>query len=63
MDFIEDFRVGKECTQAGVGAEVDNSASIFDAREILRVCIAEDPPAERDESPRAGFCLFHVSDF
>ncbi len=58
MDFIEYFRVGQEGAEAGFGAEVDRPSVIFGAREILRIGVAEDPSAERDEPLRTGFGLF-----
>ena len=50
MDFVEDIRVGKERAEAGSGAEIDRSATVLGAREIVRIGIAEDPPAKADEA-------------
>ena len=50
MDFVEDIRVSEERAEAGVGAKVDRPAAIFDAREICRISIAEDAPAESDKA-------------
>jgi len=61
MDFVENIRVGQERAEAGLGAEVDRPAAIFSTRKILRVGIAEDPSAERDEPLRTGFDLFRSS--
>lgn len=52
MHFIEDIRIGKERTQAGLGAEIDRPASILGAGEIDRVGILEDPSAESDKARR-----------
>ncbi|HEX2993882.1 MAG TPA: hypothetical protein VHP14_03605 [Anaerolineales bacterium] len=52
MSFIEDVRVGAESVEAGLGAEIDRLAAIFEAREVSRVCLVEDPPAEGDETRR-----------
>jgi len=59
MDFVEDIRVGQECAKTGFGAEVDRPSAVFGAGKILRVGITEDPPAERDEPLRTGFCLLY----
>lgn|GEM_PF-3057237 len=53
MDFVENIRVGKERAQAGLGAEMDRPTAIFGARKVSRIRVAEDPPAEGDESLRA----------
>ena len=58
MYFVEDLRVSEERAQAGFRAEVDRPSMILGAWIILRVGIAEDPPAERDEPLRAGSGLF-----
>ena len=55
MGFIEQIGVGKERAETGFSAEVDHPAAIFDPWKILWICVAEYPPAERDESLRAGF--------
>lgn len=52
MSFIEEIRVGAEGVEAGLGAEVDRPAAIFEARKVSRVGIPEDAPAEGDETRR-----------
>jgi hypothetical protein len=49
MDFIEDIRVGEECAEAGLRAEVDGPAAVLGAREIGWISVAKNPPAEGDE--------------
>lgn len=49
MDFIEHIRVGKERSQAGLGAKQDRPSSIRYTWIVLRIGVAEDPPAEGDE--------------
>ncbi len=56
MGFVESLRVGAESIVAGLGAEIDRPAAIIQAREIRRVCVMEDPPAESDKA--RGFLLF-----
>ena len=50
MDFIEHIRVSEERAQAGLGAEIDRPATIFGARIVGRVGVAENPSAEGDEA-------------
>ena len=50
MDSIKDIWVGEERAETGFGAEIDRPAAIFDAREIGRIGITEDPSAEGDEA-------------
>ena len=50
MDFIEDIRVGEERAAASLRAEVDGPAAVLGAREIGRIRVAKDPPAESDEA-------------
>ncbi len=50
MGFIEGIRVGAECVEAGLGAEIDRPAAIFEAWKIGWVGVVEDPPAEGDEA-------------
>jgi len=50
MDFMQHIRVSQERAQAGLGAEIDSPAMIFDAWIIDRVGIAENPSAESDEA-------------
>jgi hypothetical protein len=50
MDFIEDIRVSEECAQTELGAKIDGSAVIWDAREISWVRITEFSPAQGDEA-------------
>ena len=50
MDFVEDIRVSEERAETGFGAEVDRSTTIFEAREISGIRIAEFPPAEGDKT-------------
>ncbi len=56
MRFVEEVRVGEECLEAGLGAEIDRPAAIFDSWKIGGVGIAEDPSAEGDEA--RTFVLF-----
>jgi hypothetical protein len=50
MSFVEDIRVREECVAAGLGAEIDCPAAIFDTWEICRVCLGEFSPTERYEA-------------
>ena len=50
MGFIEHIRVSKKRAEAGFGAEVDCAAAILCTREIRRVGVAKNPPAEGDEA-------------
>ena len=50
MSFIEDIRVREERLAAGLGAEIDRAAAVFDARKICRVSIAEFSSAEGHEA-------------
>jgi hypothetical protein len=52
MHFVKQIRISQKRLETGYGAEVDCSAAIFCLRKILRVCIAENPPAKRDEFMR-----------
>ena len=49
MHFIENIRVREKCTQARFGTEQDRLPAIGGAWIVLRIGIAEDPPAKRDE--------------
>ena len=55
MDFVENIRVGKECTETGLGAEQDRSSAVFSAREVSGIRFAEDTSAESDKLFGAGF--------
>lgn len=50
MSFVEDIRVREERLAAGLGAEIDHPAAVFDARKICRVSIAELSSAEGHEA-------------
>ena len=50
MDFIKHIRVSEERAEAKLGAKIDRSAAILDAREIGRVRITEFTSAEGDEA-------------
>lgn len=50
MDFVEEIRVSKERAETGFGAEIDRAAAILGAREVSRIGIAEDAPAEGDKT-------------
>lgn len=50
MDSVENVRIGQEGAKAGLGAQIDPAAPIFDAREIGRIRIAENPSTEGDEA-------------
>ena len=50
VDFVKYIRVGKECAEAGIGAEIDHPATIFGARKICGVGLPENPPAQGDET-------------
>ncbi len=56
MRFVEGIRIGAEGVEAGLGAEIDRPAAIFETREIGGVGVAEDPPAESDKA-RGGLLL------
>ena len=55
MDFVEHIRVGQERAEAGVGAEQDRPAAIFNARVIGGIGVAEDTSAEGNELFRAMY--------
>ena len=57
MNFVEYIRVGKERTEAGFGAEIDNPAAILCAWIVRRIGIAENASAEGDEAMGARFLL------
>lgn len=57
MDFIEDIGIRKECPQAGIRAEQNGPAAIFDAWVIGWICIAENPPTQGHEFLRARFLI------
>ena len=50
MDFIESVRVSEECAETELGAKIDRSAAIWDAREICRIRITEFSSAQGDEA-------------
>ena len=50
MDFVEDFRVGQECTDTGFCEEIDPPATIFGAWIVSGIGIAEDSSAESDKA-------------
>lgn len=50
MDFVEDLRVGEECTESGFFAEIDPPATIFGAWIVSGIGIAEDSSAESDKA-------------
>jgi hypothetical protein len=60
MDFIENIRVGQERAKAELGAQIDRSAAILNAREIGRIRITEFSSAQGDE---AGIFLLIQSMF
>ena len=55
MGFVEKIRVSKERAEAGFGAEQDRPPAVFGAREIGRVCVAEDASAQGHERSGIGF--------
>lgn len=50
MNLVEDIRVSQKRAEAGFRAEIDGPAAIFDAREIVRISIAEFSSTEGDEA-------------
>jgi hypothetical protein len=50
MSFVEGIRIGAECLEAGLGAEIDRPAAISQARKIGWVGVAKDPSAEGYET-------------
>jgi len=50
VDFKKHVRVGQECAEAGLRAEIDRPASIFGAGVIGGVGVAENPSAKGDEA-------------
>ena len=50
MDTIENLRVREKGTETGLGAKVDRPAAVFDAREISRIGVAEDPSAKGNKT-------------
>lgn len=50
MDFIEEVWIRQEGAPAGIGAEQDRAAAIFDPRKIGRIGVSENPPAKGDEA-------------
>ena len=53
MDFIENIRVRQERAEAGFRAEIDRPAAVYGTREVCRIGVAKDPPAEGDEARMA----------
>ena len=51
MDSVEAIRIGEECAEARLGAEINRPAPVFGARKIGRIGMVEDPPAEGDKAP------------
>jgi len=49
VNFIKKVRVGKEGAQTGIRAKPDQPSVMIRRREVLRVCVTKDAPAERDE--------------
>ena len=49
MNLVEEFRVGKERAETGVGAKQNRPSAILCARIISGIGITKDPPAECDE--------------
>ncbi len=49
MDFVEDIRIGKECTETRFSAEEDGPPAIGCAGIILWIGIAKDTPTQGDE--------------
>jgi hypothetical protein len=49
MRSVELLRVGLKGIQARIRAKVDGPAAVFRTREISRICVIEDPPAQRDK--------------
>ena len=50
MDFVENVRVGEESAETGFRAKIDRPATILDSREVCRIGVAEDAPAECNEA-------------
>jgi hypothetical protein len=50
MDFVENLRVGEEGAETGFGAKVDRPATILDSREVCRIGVAKDAPAQGNEA-------------
>ena len=50
MDFVEDVRVSQEGAETGFRAKINRPATIFNAREISRIRIAEFSAAKGDEA-------------
>jgi hypothetical protein len=50
MDFIKHVRVSEERAETGFSTEINGFAAILRAREIGRIRIAENPPAEGHEA-------------
>jgi hypothetical protein len=60
VNFVENIGVREERAEAGFGAEQDRPVAIFGVGKIAGICVAKDPPAKSDESPRLG--LIHMPD-
>jgi hypothetical protein len=50
MNLVEGIRVSQKGAQAGFSAEIDGPGAIFDAREIVRISVAEFSSTETDEA-------------
>ena len=50
MDFVENLRFSEEGAETGFGAKIDRPATIPDPREVCRIGVAEDAPAEGNEA-------------
>ncbi len=60
---VKSFGIGLKRTEAGIGAEINPPAAIFDVRKILRVGVVKDSSAQSHEMLWANldeFWLIHV---
>ena len=61
MGFVECIRVGAKGAEAGIGTKQDRPPTIFGARVVSRVSIAEDTSAQGDEPACRCRMLLHLA--
>ena len=57
MNLIKHVGVSEERVATGIGAKINRPAAVYDAREIGRIGLTEDPSAECDEARMVFFFL------
>lgn len=65
MDFVKQILIRQKRAKTGVRAEIDRPPFVFGTREIGRICVAKNAPAQGDElflSFGGTFRLLHRMD-